>query len=342
MELLDSVEALEECLSRPTETVCETLNRVEGDWILLGAGGKMGPTLARMIRRGLNEIGRTKAEVFAVSRFSDKAAAASLKSIGVKTIECDLLDRQQVSNLPQIRNVLSLVGNKFGTGKNPSLTWAMNTLAPANIMEHFSESRVVAFSTGCVYPLTSIESRGANEETPLDPPGEYANSCVGRERIYGYYSQKNQTQLLQFRLSYAIETRYGVLLDVAHKVFSGKPVDVSMGFANVIWQGDANARAIQSIEHASIPEFPLNVTGKDKIAIRVLAWKFGELFDKKPVIIGDEAESAWIFDAARSFELFGDVEVDIHEMIELVAHWVRKRLPTYDKPTHFEVRNGKY
>jgi nucleoside-diphosphate-sugar epimerase len=339
--LIENVSQLEEALSRPTEALLETLRRIDGDILVLGAGGKMGPTLARMARRAADRAGESR-RVIAVSRFSSKAAADELKQHRVETIACDLLDRQAVAALPDAPNVIFMAGQKFGTTNSPELTWVMNTVVPAIVAERYAKSRIVVFSTGCVYPLVQVESGGSRESDPLGPPGEYANSCVGRERIFTHFSKQYGTAALLFRLSYAIDLRYGVLHDVASKVARGETVDVGMGYANVIWQGDANARALQSLARVGTPPVPLNVTGLEQVSIRELARRFGELLGCTPNIVGQENSSAWLFDAARSFELFGPVSVTLEQMIDAVAHWVKSGGTSLGKPTHFESRDGRF
>jgi len=313
-----------------------------GDILVLGAGGKMGPTLARMVRRGLDAIGQPQRRVIAVSRFSSPSAALNLQQQGVETIACDLTDRAAVQLLPDAPNVIFMVGQKFGTSDAPELTWVMNTLVPAVVAERFANSRIVVFSTGCVYPLVPANGPGAREEDALGPPGEYANSCVGRERVFTHFAKQNGTRALLFRLCYAIDLRYGVLCDVASKVAQGLPVDVTMGAANVIWQGDANARAIQCLARANSPPPALNVTGKERVPIRWLAERFGALFGRAPIITGTEGATAWLWDATRSYELFGPPLVSLEEMIELIVHWQQQGGPMLGKPTHFEVRDGQF
>lgn len=310
--------------------------------MVLGAGGKMGPTLARMARRALDEIGQTQRRVIAVSRFSSADAARSLQQHGVETLACDLLDPVAVNALPLVPNVIFMAGHKFGTRDAPHFTWAMNALVPAYVAQQFKDSRIVVFSTGCVYPLMPANGRGAREGDPLTPPGEYANSCVGRERIFEHFARMHGTRMLMFRLCYAIDLRYGVLHDVAQKVAQGLPVDVTMGTANVIWQGDASARAIQCLAHASTPPLALNITGLERVSIRELAQRFGERLGRQPVIIGNESDAAWIWDAARSYELFGPPEVSLEEMIDATAHWISRGGSSLGKPTHFEVHDGQF
>ncbi len=333
---------LEDQLSLPTPGVLDTLRRLKGDIMVLGAGGKMGPTLARMIRRAFDLLGQTDRVVYAVSRFSDAAAEAELRQHGVQTLPCDLLDRSAVQTLPDVPNIIFMAGQKFGTSDAPDLTWVMNTVMPAIVAERYAASRIVVFSTGCVYPLAPADSTGSKEEDSLGPPGDYANSCVGRERVFTHFARQHGTRALMFRLSYAIDLRYGVLHDVAQKVAHGQPVDVTMGHANVIWQGDANARAIQCLDRVSNPPCALNVTGLERVSIRWLAKRFGELLGITPVITGSEGPTAWLFDASRSYNWFGLPTVTLEEMIEATARWVGQGGRSLGKPTHFETRDGQF
>lgn len=342
MRALLTVEDLEDELSLPTEGVLETLRRVDGDVMVLGAGGKMGPTLARMVRRGMDLLGQTNRRVIAVSRFSSARDAEELTRHGVEVVRCDLLDRAAVAALPDAPNVFFMAGQKFGTSDAPELTWVMNTLVPAVVAERYAGSRMVVFSTGCVYPLASVAGGGSREGDALGPPGDYANSCVGRERVCAHFSKVNGTPMLLYRLSYAIDLRYGVLMDVAQKVWRGEPVDVTMGYANVIWQGDANARAIQCLERTASPAVALNVTGLERVSIRELALAFGQRLGRTVEITGQEAESAWLFDASLSYEWFGPPRVTLEEMLEATAAWVLAGGGTLGKPTHFEVRDGAF
>jgi len=342
MKNLGSVDELEDELSRPTPGVLETLGALDGDVVVLGAGGKMGPTLARMVRRGLVETGRQERRVIAVSRFSSSSAARTLEQHGVETISCDLTNRAAVGLLPAVPLVIYMAGQKFGTSESPETTWIMNTVVPALIAERYRESRIVVFSTGCVYPLTPVDGPGSREDDPLGPPGEYANSCVGRERVFSHFARLHGTRLLFFRLCYAIDLRYGVLCDVAAKVAMGLPVDVTMAAAHVIWQRDANARAIQCLAHTASPPVAMNVTGIERVSIRWLAQRFGELLGREPVIAGQEGRAAWLWDAARSYELFGPPTVSLEEMIQATAQWHRQGGPTLGKPTHFEVQDGRF
>lgn len=338
---IDTEEDLEEALSRPTDGVLETLRVVKGDIAVLGAGGKMGPTLARMIRRACDDIGDRR-RVIGVSRFSSPQSAEALARQGVEALACDLLDREAVMQLPDVPNVIFMAGQKFGTGDTPELTWVMNTVVPAIVAERFANARVVVFSTGCVYPLALVNGPGEGEDDALGPPGEYGNSCVGRERIFTHFARQNGTRALMFRLSYAIDLRYGVLSDVAQKVANGEPVDVGMGWANVIWQGDANARAIQCLARVASPPAVLNVTGLERVSIRSLAERFGELLGREAIFTGEEGETAWVFDAARSYEWFGPPTVPLEDMIVATAHWAKLGGSTLGKPTHFETRDGQF
>ena len=342
MKSIRTVDDLEEELSRPTPGAIETLLALEGDVMVLGAGGKMGPTLARMVRRGLNEIGHQTRRVIAVSRFSSAGAARRLEQQGIETVTCDLLDRAAVQLLPEAPNVLFMAGQKFGTRAAPELTWVMNTLVPAFVAERYAKSRIVVFSTACVYPLAPLDGPGSHENDPLGPPGDYANSCVGRERVFAHFAKQHGTRMLLFRLCYAIDLRYGVLCDIATRVAQGQLVDISMGATHVIWQGDANARAIQCLAHTASPAVALNVTGPQRVSIRALAQRFGELLGRAPVIAGTEGTTAWVCDATRSCELFGPLTVSLEEMIEATAQWVRQDGMTLGKPTHFEVRDGNF
>ncbi len=342
MKPVHSVTELDDALSAPTAGVLEVLRSVPGDIILLGAGGKIAPTLAIMVRRGLEAIGRASRRVYAVSRFSSRTAAESLRQAGVETISCDLMDRAAVQRLPDAPNVICLVGQKFGTREAPELTWVTNTLVPAIVAERFAKSRIVALSTGCVYPMVSTDGPGAAEDDPLGPPGEYANSCVGRERVFEHYSRTNATPMVIVRLCYAIDLRYGLLLDLAQQVFQRQPIDVSMGATHVIWQGDANARVIQCLARTAVPPVAINVTGLDRLSIRALAIQLGELLGREVRFTGHEAPTAWMWDARRSYDWFGPPTVSIDEMLKATANWVLRGGETLNRPTHFEVRDGQF
>ncbi len=334
-------DALDALLSRPTEGVLRTLERHPGDVIILGAGGKMGPTMAMMARRALDELGR-RDRVIAVSRFSSDDVPRRLETMRIVVVRCDLTSRDAVWMLPDAPNVIFMAGQKFGTAAHPSLTWVANTVVPAICAGRFAHSRIVAFSTGNVYPLVPVSSGGATETHALGPVGEYAASCVGRERVLEFYAERNRTPLAIVRLNYAIDLRYGVLADLAGKIWRGEPVDVTMGHVNIIWQGDANARAIQCLDHAAVPPLVINITGTATLPVRELAARLGERLGRTPHIIGSEAPDALLSNAARSRELFGEPTVSLDEMIALVADWTRRGGATLGKPTHFETRDGRF
>lgn len=334
--------ALEERLSRPDAALSRALPEIEGDFLILGAGGKMGPSLARMLRRGLESCGESGRRVLAAARFSDEAARTLLEAAGVETLRCDLTDRAQVAALPEVRNIIYMAGQKFGSSAAPEATWGMNCYVPVLVSERFRDARMVIFSTGCVYPLVPVASGGSREEDALEPPGEYAASCVGRERLFSYFSLQYGTPMLLFRLNYAVDLRYGVLVDIAQKVLAGSPVDVTMGHVNVIWQGDACSYAIRSLQYASSPPLALNATGPETISVRSVAHRFAELFGCQAQITGREAETALLADASRCHDLLGYPEVSLNRLIFWVAEWLRRGGRTLGKPTHFEVRDGAF
>ena len=342
LESFADVEALEEHLSRPTSGVVETLRRLPGDVVILGAGGKMGPTLARMVRRGLDAAGGGARRVTAVSRFSDARARGGLEAHGVVTVACDLMDEEAVRRLPEAPLVIHMTGQKFGTSDAPERTWAVNTLAPAIAARRYRGSRFVLFSTGCVYPLVPVTGPGADESTPLTPLGEYANACVARERVVAYEALAAGMPLLQFRLCYAVEPRYGVIHDVARAVADGKPVDLGMGSVHLIWQRDASARAIQGLQLATNPPMALNVTGVERVSVRWLAERCGERLGRVPTFTGTEGEAAWLWDARACERHFGPPETTTDEAVAMVCDWIAHGGASLGKPTHFEVRDGAF
>ena len=336
-ERFANVEELEAFLSRPMPDLVADLATVDGDIIILGVGGKMGPTLARLARNAAP--GR---RVIGVARFSAPGLRESLDAHGVETIAAELLDHGALAGLPRVRNVSFMAGRKFGAVGNQSLTWAVNAYVPGLVAETFRDARIVAFSTGCVYPFFDVTSQGATESTPLTPPGEYANSCVARERIFEHFSREFRTPGRLFRLNYAIDLRYGVLTDVALKVRDGLPVDVTMGHVNVIWQGDANARALRCLAHCTVPTSPINISGPESISIRWLAHQLATRLGCKPQIVGTEAPTAWLTNTAAAARLFGPPSVPLTRMLDWTADWIARGLPVLDKPTRFEVRDGAY
>jgi nucleoside-diphosphate-sugar epimerase len=331
------IAALDELLCRPSQTLIDDLNRIDGDIMVLGVAGKMGPTLA-----GLAKAALPRRRVIGVARFSDISVKAWLEARGIETIHCDLLDEAQLDALPEIANIVFMAGRKFGAEGDLSLTWAMNAHVPALVAQAFKNSRIVAFSTGCVYPFVPVDGKGSDETIPPNPPGEYAQSCVGRERMFEYFSQQYSTPGRLFRLNYAIEMRYGVLHDIATKVLAGQPIDVSLGHINFIWQGDASSQALRCLAHCDTPTTPINVSGYEILAVRDLARKFGALFGREPVIVGKEEPTAWLTDTSQAVKLFGLPIVDTAQLIAWTADWVARSMPSLGKPTKYEVRDGRY
>lgn len=338
---IETVEQLEEILSRPTPALVEDMRRLEGDLVILGVGGKIGPSLARMARRALDQCGG-KRDVIGVDLFPEPKARESLEKQGIRTVVCDLLKREQVQALPEAANVIFMAGTKFGSTGAEAFTWAINAYLPGLIAEHYRNARIVIFSTGCVYPLVPVLSGGATEETPPDPVGEYAMSTLGRERVFEHFSRQFGTPMTIFRLNYAVELRYGVLLDVAEKVWKGEPVDVTMGHANVLWQGDVAAAALRSLNIAQSPPTVLNVTGPEMLSIRQIAQRLGQLMGKEPIIVGQEADTALLSNASKAVALFGYPTVAIDTILQWIAHWLKIGGPTLNKPTHYETRDGKF
>lgn len=332
---------LEGALSAPTPGVLDTFRRHPGDIIVLGAGGKMGPSLSRMARRALDAIG-SSARVIAVSRFSAPDLPAWLTAHGVEPLAADLLDAAAVRALPDAGSVIYLAGQKFGTQGAPSTTWAMNAVVPALVAERYAGVRTVVFSTGNVYPLTPVDQAGPMEESPAGPVGEYAMSCLARERIFEHYARVRGTPATIVRLNYAIDLRYGVLVDVARRIWLEEPVPLTMGYANVIWQGDANARSLQCLDLASSPATTLNLTGAEMISIRQCAVRLAQFLGKLPRFEGIEAPDALLSNAARSHALFGPPTVDLDTLLGWVAAWIRRGGRLLGKPTRFEARDGRF
>jgi NAD dependent epimerase/dehydratase family len=337
--------SLDDALSEPTDLAIRTLARLDGDIIVLGAGGKMGPTLSRMARRALDAAdGGRKRAVIAVSRWSDADAAAALASHGVRIVHADLLDRHAVDALPFAPNVIFMAGQKFGTAGDPSQTWAMNTIVPAWCGERFAGARQVVFSTGNVYPLTSATGTGANETTPPAPLGEYAMSCLGRERVMTALGLRHASPAVLYRLNYACALTYGVLTDLAVKVRDQVPIDLTMGAVNVIWQRDANAIALSLLAHGEVPAIPINVTGPETLRVRDLAIALGERLGQSPIFTGTEAPDALLSDARGLQHRFGDALelMPLTRLLDFTAAWVRDRHPLLGKATKFETRDGKF
>jgi len=334
---INTVEDLDELLSRPNEKLVDYMKNLEGDLMILGAGGKIGPTLTRLAKRAVDAAGVQK-EIYAV----DVMQLPELQAEGIKTITCDLLDLKEVDQLPRVANVIFMAGRKFGSTGNEPLTWAINVIVPYHVARTFADSRIAAFSTGCVYPVMHVFSGGPTEGTPPDPIGEYAMSCLGRERMFDFLSQAEGARVVQIRLNYSVELRYGVLYDIASKVWNEEPVDVTTGFANVIWQGDASSQIIQSLSLASSPPAILNVTGPETFSVRQVALAFGEHLGKEVQIVGEENGMAYINNATRANELFGYPTVPLGKVIDWTAHWIKCGGASLDKPTHFETQDGQY
>ncbi len=337
---IQTVEQLDDLLSEPTPGVVATLGRLEGDLLILGVVGKMGPTLARMARRA-SEMAGVRRRVIGVARFS-AGGEARLRECGIETVRADLLDPAQLVRLPEAPNVVYMAGMKFGTTGQEALTWAMNSLLPALVCQRFRSSRIVAFSTGNVYGLAPVVLGGSVESDPLQPAGDYAMSCVGRERVFEHFSRTLNIPLALLRLNYAVELRYGVLVDLAQRVWAGQAIDLTMGNFNVIWQGDANAVTLQAFDHVASPPFVVNVTGPELLSVRRIAEEFGRLFGKEVAFHGQEAGDALLSNAQRGHGLFGYPRVGVRQMVSWVADWVRRGGPTLGKPTHFETRDGKF
>jgi nucleoside-diphosphate-sugar epimerase len=334
---IPDISALDDLLCQPSQALIDDLRNVDGDIMVLGVGGKMGPTLAGLARAALPDR-----RIIGVARFSEPGIRDWLQARGIETIHCDLLDEAAIRRLPQIPNIIFMAGRKFGAEGNLALTWAMNSHVPALVAQAFSHARIVAFSTGCVYPFVPVDGKGSDESMPPNPPGEYAQSCVGRERMFEYFSRRFKTPGRLFRLNYAIDMRYGVLHDIATKVLQGKPIDVSLGHVNFIWQGDASAQALRCLAHCDAPTSPINVSGHEILAVRDLAAQFGRLLGKTPVIVGKEEPTAWLTNTSQAVKLFGLPVVDTTQLIAWTADWVARSMPSLGKPTKYEVRDGRY
>jgi dTDP-4-dehydrorhamnose reductase len=332
---------LNELLSTPRGETVEALRNCPGDIVVLGAGGKMGPTVARMAARAAAQVGDGR-RIFAVSRFSSPDVARALGAAGVETIACDLLDRTAVGALPDAPNVIFMAGQKFGTSDAPAVTWAMNTIVPAICAERYRAARFAAFSTGNVYPLVPASSEGARETDPVGPIGEYASSALGRERVIEFYSNRNHTLAAILRLNYAIDLRYGVLADIGLRVWRGEAVPLAMGYVNVIWQGDASRIAIESLALAATPPFVVNVTGTEALSVRAVAESFAKAFDKRVRFKGRERADALLSNTDRMRSSFSAPEVRTDTMIEWLSDWIRADRTILGKPTHFEERAGRF
>lgn len=333
--------SLEHQLLAPSTALIEDIKKIQGDIIFLGIGGKMGPSMAKLAIRAIQAAGIDK-KIIGVSRFSTNELQQELEDLGIRTIACDLLDPEQLKELPQVPNVIYLAGHKFGTTGNEDFTWAMNTYLPGMIASHFKKSNIVAFSSGNVLPFVPISQAGVSEETTPEPVGEYAQSCLGRERMFEYFAKKNNTPTLIYRLNYAVDFRYGVLVEIAKAVKAQLPIDLTTENVNVIWQGDANEIALRSLLHCQTPAKTLNVTGPEILSIRWIAERFAEHFQTSPIYINAPAGTALLNNASECHRLFGYPRTTIREAIDITAHWLMSGGELWNKDTHFQERKGKF
>ena len=338
---MKNIEEVYQEMLLPSDHLVSDMARLEGDILILGVGGKMGPALARLAKQAVDKAGVTK-KIIGVSRFSETGLQDELNQFGIETISADLLEEDQLQALPDAKNVLYLAGTKFGTTGKESFTWAMNSYLPGRVAQKYKNSRIVVFSTGNVYPLTPVLQGGAVEDRLPEPVGEYAQSCLGRERLFQYYATRNNTPVMIYRLNYANDVSYGVLMDIAKAVDQGKPIDLCMGNVNVIWQGDANEMALRALHRCEVPAKLLNITGPETASVRWLAKEFGKRFNKTALFENEENTTALLSNAAESFRLFGYPKVSLINMIEVLAAWVQQGGKTMNKPTHFQEREGKF
>jgi len=340
-ETITSETELEDLLSEPTDEDVATVARLAPDILILGAGGKMGPSLARRVRRAAERAGNGS-RVLAVSRFSSREARESLEADGIPTLACDFTSAPAIGGLPRFPNVLFLAGRKFGTTDRTDITWTTNTVVPARVAEHFSDARMVVFSTGNVYPLVTAGAPAPTEQEAPMPVGEYAQSCLGRERVVEFVSREQGLRALMFRLNYAVDLRYGTLVDVARKVYAGEPIDLTVGYFNAIWQGDANSYALRSLELCESPPQVLNVTGPERVSVREAAQWFGAFFNREPRFVNQEGPLALLSDSSRCRTLLGEPGVPLERLRQWVAHWVAAGRASLNKPTHFEAADGRF
>ncbi len=339
--MIRTIDELEQRLATPSAALIEDMARLEGDLLVLGAGGKMGPSLVALACRAVEAAG-VGAKVTAVSRFGDEEVRRRIEAAGAETIALDLLEPGAMAKLPDAANVIYMAAMKFGTAGQEHLTWAQNAFLPGLVGERFASARIVAFSTGNVYPLVRVASGGCSEDHPLGPVGEYAQSCLGRERLFAYAAHRFGTRSLLLRLNYAVELRYGTLVDIALAIRDRKPIELAMGHFNAIWQGDANEVALRSLSLAAVPPAVLNVTGPETISVRQVARMLGERLGREPLLVGEEQPTALLSNAAKAHELFGYPRVTLGEMVDLVAAWVALEGETHGKPTHFGERGGRF
>lgn len=338
---MKTVEEVDLALSEPSPALIADLGRLSGDIVVLGAAGKIGPSLVELACRGVEAAG-TDARVHAVSRFSKPEHADRLSTAGAKIIKADITDERALAALPDAENVIFLVGAKFGTQGNEHHTWATNAYLPGRVAERYARSRIVALSTGNVYPLSPVSSGGSAETDPVGPVGDYAMSCLGRERVLSHFAHLNSTPTALIRLNYAVEMRYGVLVDLATKINTGQPIDLTTGFANVVWQGYCNEVILRSLHHADVPPFVLNLTGPETLSIRRTAHRLAIRLGREADFVGTEAGTALLSDASRCHGLFGYPSLAVDQLIDFTADWVSSGGELLDKPTHFETRDGQF
>jgi nucleoside-diphosphate-sugar epimerase len=335
------VEQLEDLLSTPTPGAIQAMGALENDIVVLGVGGKMGPTLARMAKRASEKAG-VKRRVIGVARFSNSSLERRLQAFGVDTVRCDLLHQKSLAELPDASNVIFMAGMKFGTTGQEPLTWAINSFLPGLVAHRYRQSRIAVFSTGNVYGLSPVSKGGSREQDDLNPAGEYAMSCLGRERMFEHFSRAHDTKMTILRLNYAVELRYGVLLDIALHVHAGRPVPISMGYLNAVWQADASAMSLQSLTQATSPPNVINITGPELLSVRSVAEEFGKKLNKPVTFEGTESSDALLSNAEKSHQLFGLPHMSAQQMIDWIAEWVGQGADTMAKPTHFEERAGRF
>ena len=341
MHTPESEEELDKQLSQPSEQLVEAIRKLPGDVTILGANGKMGQSQSYMAKLAIEKAGVHK-QVYAVSRFTDLTGKNKLDARGITTIVCDLLDAEQVKKLPVTENVIFMAGRKFGTTGSEPLTWAMNALLPAYCAAHYKGSRTVVFSTGCIYPLVSAKMGGSKETDRPEPVGEYAQSCLCRERVFEHFSIAGKTPVLIYRLNYATDLRYGVLYDIGVKIWNDEPLVTGVDFFNIIWQGDANHYALLALQKAASPAEILNVTGEDILSVKEVAEEMGAIMNKKVRMVSNGGDHSYLNDASKSFRYFGKPSVSSKELIRMQAEWIMQGGRGLNKPTHFEVDNGKF
>ena len=329
---------LDEFLARPTMADREAMAQLKGTLLLAGVGGKMGPSLAQRARRAAPDSLR----IVAVARFSERGLREALEHQGIETVTEDLLEHGAMERLPDAENVINLAARKFGTSGDSSPTWATNTVLPGLLAQRYAGSRIVSWSTGNVYPLVPVESGGCREDVAPAPVGEYGQSALAREKVLEFFSRRNGTPVCLLRLNYAIDLRYGVLVDIARKVYAGETIDLAMGYANVVWQGDANSVCLRAFALCASPAVALNITGPETVAVRAMALQFGQRFGREPKLTGTPAPDALLSNATACWNRFGPPLVGLAEMMEMIAGWIEAGGTLWSKPTHFEVRDGKF